>query len=199
MFSPLYLDNFISATRITPQVGKRARRARRPRRSKLRIFRFRASTKAQSLRCFSSPHKAVRLCGVPKTGERETHRGQPWQAASCRPIRLDTQCSAINGGPTKWPTLWGKEKQTERLSFRACAEAKDTQFVSTQDRLPWLGLKAVKTPSTSCESCQALSALFPIAGARAANTAETISKEWSVYVRKQKILLHEAQGKFLHQ
>ena len=122
MFSPLYLDNFISATRITPQVRKRARRARRPRRSKLRIFRFRAS-----------------------------------------------------------------------------AKAKDTQFVSTQDRLPWLGLKAVKTPSTSCESCQALSALFPIAGARAANTAETISKEWSVYVRKQKILLHEAQGKFLHQ
>ena len=41
-----------------------------------------------------------------------------------------------------------------------------------QDRLPWLGLKAVETPSTSCESCQALSALFPIAGARAANTAE---------------------------
>ena len=35
-----------------------------------------------------------------------------------------------------------------------------------------LGLKAVETPSTSCESCQALSALFPIAGARAANTAE---------------------------
>ena len=164
MFSPLYLDNFISATRITPQVGKRARRARRPRRSKLRIFRFRASTKAQSLRCFSSPHKAVRLCGGPKTGERETHRGQSWQAASCRPICLDTQ----------------------RL---AC----------TQDRLPWLGLKAVETPSTSCESCHALSALFPIAGARAANTAETISKEWRVYVRKQKILLHEAQGKFLHQ
>ena len=34
-----------------------------------------------------------------------------------------------------------------------------------------LGLKAVKTPVTGCESCQALSALFPIAGARAANTA----------------------------
>ena len=95
---------------------------------------------------------------------RKTHRGQPWQAASCRPICLDTQCPAC-----------------------------------TQDRLPWLGLQAVKTPSTSCESCQALSALFPIAGARAANTAETISKEWRVYVRKQKILLHEAQGKFLHQ
>ena len=30
-------------------------------------------------------------------------------------------------------------------------------------------------------------------------TAKTISKEWSVYVRKQKILLHEAQGKFLLQ
>ena len=71
------------------------------------------------------------------SGERETHRGQPWQAASCRPICLDTQCLAC-----------------------------------TQDRLPWLGLKAVETPSTSCESCQALSALFPIAGERAANTAE---------------------------
>ena len=46
-----------------------------------------------------------------------------------------------------------------------------TQFVSTQDRQPRLGLKAVETSSTSCESCQALSALFPIAGARAANTA----------------------------
>lgn len=107
-----------------------------PQRDHFDIFRFRASTKAQSLRCFSSPHKAIRLCGVPKTGERETHRGQPWQAASCRPICLDTQRPAC-----------------------------------TQDRLPWLGLKAVKTPSTSCESCQALSALFPIAGARAANTA----------------------------
>ena len=160
----MHFGNFISATRTTLQVGKSARCARRPRRSKLRIFRFRASTKAQSLRCFSSPHKAVRLCGVPKTGERETHRGQPWQAASCRPICLDTQCPAC-----------------------------------TQDRMPWLGLQAVKTPSASCESCQALSALFPIAGARAANTAETVSKERRVYVRKQKILLHEAQGKFLQQ
>ena len=71
------------------------------------------------------------------SGERETPRGQSWQAASCRPICLDTQCPAC-----------------------------------TQDRLPWLGLKAVETPSTSCESCQALSALFPIAGARAANTAK---------------------------
>ena len=35
-----------------------------------------------------------------------------------------------------------------------------------------LGLKAVETPVTGCESCQALSALFPIAGVRAANTAE---------------------------
>ena len=156
MFSPLYLDNFISATRITPQVGKRARRARRPRRSKLRIFRFRTSTKAQSLRCFSSPHKAVRLCGVPKTGERETHRGQPWQAASCRPICLDTQCPAC-----------------------------------TQDRLPWLGLQAVKTPSASCESCQALSALFPIAGARAANTAQ---ESHSDYCSDYKIQRAERQN-----
>ena len=165
MFSPLYLDNFISATRITPQVRKRARRARRPRRSKLRIFRFRTSTKAQSLRCFSSPHKAVRLCGVPKTGEREKrtvgslgrlhHAAQFVWTHNVRPAHM-TGCYA-------------------------------------------LGLQAVKTPSASCESCQALSALFPIAGARAANTAETISKEWSVYVRKQKILLHEAQGKFLLQ
>ena len=71
------------------------------------------------------------------SSERETRRGQPWQAASCRPICLDTQCPAC-----------------------------------TYDRLPWLGLKAVETPSMSCERCQALSALFPIAGARAANTAK---------------------------
>ena len=126
-----------------------------------------ASVQARKLNHYAAsplPTKPSGFAGSPKTGERETHRGQPWQAASCRPTCLDTQCPAC-----------------------------------TQDRLPWLGLQAVKTPSTSCESCQALSALFPIAGARAANTAETISKEWSVYVRKQKILLHEAQGKFLHQ
>ena len=34
------------------------------------------------------------------------------------------------------------------------------------------GVESSQDPSTSCESCQALSALFPIAGARAANTAE---------------------------
>ena len=114
---------------------------------------------------------SARRPGSRASGERETHRGQSWQAASCCPICLDTQCPAINGGPTKWPTLWGKEKQTKWLSFHTCVEAKDTQFVSTQDRLPWLGLQAVKTPSASCEGCQALPALFPIAGARVANTA----------------------------
>ena len=85
------------ATRITPQGGNRARRARRP---------------GSEL-----PASEKRTAGSP--------------------ICLDTQCPAC-----------------------------------TQDRLPWLGLKAVETPSTSCESCQALSALFPIAGARAANTAK---------------------------
>ena len=34
------------------------------------------------------------------------------------------------------------------------------------------GVASSQDPFTSCESCQALSALFPIAGARAANTAE---------------------------
>ena len=82
---------------------------------------------------------------------RKTHRGQPWQAASCRPICLDTQCPAC-----------------------------------TQDRLPWLGLQAVKTPSTSCESCQALSALFPIAGARAANTVKKITIATNVATTKGK-------------
>ena len=103
---------------------------------------------------------------------------------------LPTKLSGFAGSPRR-----ASEKRT--VGSPICL---DTQCPAcTQDRLPWLGLKAVETPSTSCESCQALSALFPIAGARAANTAETISKEWRVYVRKQKILLHEAQGKFLHQ
>ena len=108
--------------------------------------------------------------------QRGQHRrlgNAPWAAlAGCiMPSDLfGHTMSGHNWGPHKVATLWGKEKQTERLSFRACAEAKDTQFVLTQDRLPWLGLKAVETPSTSCESCQALSALFPIAGVRAANT-----------------------------
>ena len=75
--------------------------------------------------------------------------------------------------------------------FRASAKAKDTQFVSTQDRLPWLGLKAVKTPSTSCESCQALSALFPIAGARAANTAKKENhSDYSSDYKRQKSEFH---------
>ena len=108
--------------------------------------------------------------------QRGQHRrlgNAPWAAlAGCiMPSDLfGHTMSGHNWGPHKVATLWGKEKQTERLSFRACAEAKDTQFVLTQGRLPWLGLKAVETPSTSCESCQALSALFPIAGVRAANT-----------------------------
>ena len=41
------------------------------------------------------------------------------------------------------------------------------------------GLKAVEAPSTSCESCQALSALFPIAGARAANTAQESHSDYT--------------------
>ncbi|MBU9899881.1 hypothetical protein [Bacteroides uniformis] len=36
-----------------------------PRRRKLRIARFAASGKTHSLRCSSSPHKAMRLCGGP--------------------------------------------------------------------------------------------------------------------------------------
>ena len=98
-----------------------------------------ASVQARKLNHYAAsplPTKPSGFAGSPKTGERETHRGQPWQAASCRPICLDTQRPAC-----------------------------------TQDRLPWLGLKAVESPSMSCESCQALSALFPIAGVRAANTA----------------------------
>ena len=74
------------------------------------------------------------------------------------------------------------------MSFCACAEAKDTEFVLTQDRLPWLGLKAVETPSTSCEGCHALSALFPIAGARAANTAEKKTLATNVTTTKGKKL-----------
>ena len=72
------------------------------------------------------------------------------------------------------------------MSFCACAEAKDTEFVLTQDRLPWLGLKAVETPSMSCEGCQALSALFPIAGAQAANTVKKITIATNVATTKGK-------------
>ena len=50
--------------------------------------------------------------------------------------------------------------------------ASEKRTVGSPGRLPRLGLQAVKPPSMRCESCQALSALFPIAGARAANTAE---------------------------
>ena len=39
-----------------------------PRRRKLRIARFAASGKTHSLRCSSSPHKAMRLCGDPDNG-----------------------------------------------------------------------------------------------------------------------------------
>ena len=101
-------------------------------------------------------------------------RNVPWAVlAGCimPPDLLGHTMFGHKWGPHKVAYFVG-EKQTKWLSFHACVEAKDTQFVSTQDRLPWLGLKAVETPSTSCESCQALSALFPIAGVRAANTAK---------------------------
>ena len=66
----------------------------------------------------------------------------------------------------------GKGETNGAIELSRLRGAKDTQFVLTQDRLPWLGLQEVETPSTSCESCQALSALFPISGVRAANTAK---------------------------
>ena len=113
----------------------------------------------------------------PETASFRRARNTPWAAVAGRimpPTLFGHTTSDHNWGPHKVATLWGKEKQTERLSFRACTEAKDTESVSTQDRLPWLGLKAVKTLSTSCERYQALSALFPIAGARAANTAKKV-------------------------
>ena len=106
MFSPLYLDNFISATRITPQVGKRARRARRPGSSEL------PASEKRAVGSLGRLHHAAQSVW--------THRVWPAHKTGCHA----------------------------------------------------LGLKAVKTPVTGCESCQALSALFPIAGARAANTAE---------------------------
>ena len=49
-----------------------------------------------------------------------------------------------------------------------------------------LGLKAVKTPVTGCESGQALSALFPIAGVRAANTAEENHSDYTSDYKRQK-------------
>ena len=84
------------------------------------------------------------------------------------------------------------ERETQRGQPRQAAPSTplciDTQCpVCTQDRLPWLGLQAVKTPSTSCESCQALSALFPIAGVRAANTAEKKTVATIVTTTKGKI------------
>ena len=103
----------------------------------------------------------------PETSNFRRARNAPWAAlAGCimPPNLFGHTMSGHNWGPHKVATLWGKEKQTERLSFRACTEAKDTQFVSTQDRLPWLGLKAVETTSTSCESCHTLSALSPSPG-----------------------------------
>ena len=57
------------------------------------------------------------------SGERETRRGQP--------DLFGHTMSGQSWGPHKVATLWGKEKQTEWLSFRAYTEAKDTQFVST--------------------------------------------------------------------
>ena len=52
---------------------------------------------------------ALEKASFVEPGERETHRGQPWQAASCRPICLDTQCPVIIGAPTKW-SLCGERR-----------------------------------------------------------------------------------------
>ncbi len=48
------------------QPAKAPQTAPETRRRKLHILRFPASGKAHSFRCFSSPHKARRLCGGPK-------------------------------------------------------------------------------------------------------------------------------------
>ena len=58
----------------------------------------------------------------------------PWAAlVGCimPPDLFGHTMSGHSWGPHKVATLWGKEKQTEWLSFRAYTEAKDTQFVST--------------------------------------------------------------------
>ena len=61
-----------------------------PRRRKLRIVRFTASGKTHSLRCSSSPHKAMRLCGDPDNGG----VFRRWHA----PLNFGTTCPEVTSG-----------------------------------------------------------------------------------------------------
>ena len=61
-----------------------------PRRRKLRIVRFTASGKTHSLRCSSSPHKAMRLCGDPDNGG----VFRRWHA----PHSFGTSCPEVTSG-----------------------------------------------------------------------------------------------------
>src|SRR5699024_52011 len=61
-----------------------------PRRRKLRIVRFTASGKTHSLRCSSSPHKAMRLCGGPDN----SGVFRRWHA----PRNFGTTCPEVTSG-----------------------------------------------------------------------------------------------------
>ena len=61
-----------------------------PRRRKLRIVHFTASGKTHSLRCSSSPHKAMRLCGDPDNG------GVFWRWHA--PHSFGTSCPEVTSG-----------------------------------------------------------------------------------------------------
>ena len=98
---------------------------------------------------------------------------------------LPTKPSGFAGSPRR-----ASEKRTvgslDRLHHAAHSAWTHNVWPARKTGCYALGLKAVKTPVTGCESCQDLSALFPIAGARAANTASENYSDSTIDYKRQK-------------
>ena len=81
------------------------------RQNKLRIFRFRASTKAQSLRCFSSPHEVSYFVGTPTMAGHCVSKQIGRHDAACQGCPRCVSRSPVLGTPQSRTAVWGAEKQ----------------------------------------------------------------------------------------
>ena len=121
-------------------------------------------------------------------------RNAPWAALTgciMPPNLFGHTTSGYKWGPHEVAYFVGKGETNgvvELLRLRG-SERYGVCFDSRQADVA--GVESSKTLSTSCERCQALSALFPIAGARAANTAQ---ESHSDYCSDYKIQRAERQN-----
>ena len=79
-----------------------------PRRRKLRIVCFAASGKTHSLRCSSSPHKAIRLCGGPDNGGVFRRWHAPHNFGTLCPEAGSLRCFPSRGIPFRTVILFSR-------------------------------------------------------------------------------------------